>query len=237
MLRVRPLIHTSDIYGSARFLQALGLHPAKDPAPGASSAVFDAGSGRVALRSCAPGSVEEGRTALAFDVADVRGFARRTTEAGTAVELSEEDHGPAARVTSPDGMSLLAGAGPRETGAPPSALAVLALWYTPDVEAAAGVLKDMGAKPRISSDAGTSHHFKAKNGGVVATHVGEVVATELAFEYDGDVRDLVPALTAGGFEPVVVDRNCGLSLRVGAPWGADVRVDEWRQDVHGPAVR
>lgn len=236
MLRVRPLVLTPDLPGAARFLRALGLTPSQDPAPNGSYAVFDAGSGRVALQTCVPGSAEDGTVDLAFDVSDVREFARRTAEAGarSTVELSDEGHGLAARVTAPDGLSFLADAGPRETGAPPSPLTVLALWYTPDVGAAVAVLKDIGAKPRISSDAGTRHDVRAKNGGLVATRTDARTAVELTFEYDGDVQDLVPDLTADGFEPVVIDGSHGRSLRVRAPWGAEVRVSEGRPGLPRP---
>lgn len=233
MLRVRPLVYTSDPDQGAHFLTALGLTAARDPGPTSSCAVFDAGSGRVALHACTAGSAEDGTSALAFDVGDVREFARRTAEAGTAVELSEEGHGLAARIAAPDGMSFLADAGPRDTGAPPSPLAVLALWYTPGVAPAARVLADLGARPRISSDAGTWHDFRAKNGGLVAAHLGSAVGFELAFEYEGDVRDLAPRLAGAGFEPAVVDESYGRSLRVRAPWGAEVWINEWQRDAYG----
>ena len=236
MLRVRPLVHTPDLPGAARFLQALGLAPAQDPVPNASCAVFDAGSGRVALRSCIPGSAEDGTTALAFEVSDVREFARRTAVAGTAVELSEEGHRLAARVTAPDGLSFLADAGPRETGASPSPLAVLAVWSTPDVGPAVKVLGDIGAKPRISADDGTCQDFRAKNGGLVAAGTGPRTAVDLAFEYDGDVRDLVRDLTAGGLDPTLIEEGHGRSVRVRAPWGAEVRIDERQRDPSGCTV-
>ncbi|OUM43436.1 VOC family protein [Arthrobacter sedimenti] len=225
MLRVRPVISTSDLAGGAGFLRALGLSAAEDPAPDGSYAVFDAGSGRLALRSCTPGGPEDGTTALAFEVGDVREFARRTSEAGTCVELSGE-HGLVARVIAPDGTSLPAETGPRETGSPASPLVVLALWQTPDVASAVRVLKDMGARPRSSSDAGTRHHFSTKNGGFVAVHHAERPAMEAAFEYDGDVRDLSANLTAAGFGPVVAGESHEQSLRVRAPWGAEVRINE-----------
>lgn len=229
MLRVRPYVYTPDLDQGARFLTALGLSPAADPAADGSYAVFDAGSGRVALRACAPGSREDGTSVLAFEVGDVREFARRTTAAGTAVELSEEGHGPTARITAPDGTSFPAEAGPRDTGAPESPLTVLALWSTPDVAPAARVLADLGAKPRISSDAGTWHDFRAKNGGLVAVHTGPSVSAELSFEYRGDISELVPRLAGAGVDHVVVDDSSGRSLRVAAPWGGQVRVDEWQQ--------
>ncbi|MHA7210222.1 VOC family protein [Arthrobacter sp. MDT1-65] len=233
MLRVRPLVATSDLPAAAGFLRALGLHPAQEPVADGSRAVFDAGSGRVALRTCAPGSREEGRAALAFDVGDVREFARRTVEAGTAVGLSGEGSGLTARITAPDGTSFPVEAGPRETGAPASPLAVLAVWSTPDVDRAARVLGDMGARPRAGARAGTRRDFRAKNGGLVAVRAAARGGVGLAFEYDGDVRDLLGNLTAGGSGPVVSDGSDGRSLRVRAPWGAGIRVDERRGDLSG----
>ncbi|WP_104180580.1 VOC family protein [Arthrobacter sp. B0490] len=236
MLRVRPVVATSDLPAAAGFLRTLGLHPAQEPVADDTCAMFDAGSGRVALRSCAPGSGEEGRAALAFDVGDVREFARRTVEAGTAVGLSREGSLLTARIAAPDGTSFPAEEGPRETGAPASPLAVLALWSTPDVDLAARVLRDMGAKPRTGSAAGTPHDFQAKNGGLVAVRAAARRGVGLAFEYDGDVRDLLGPLTAGGSEPVVSDGSNGWSLRVRAPWGTEVRIDERRGDVPGHTI-
>lgn len=246
MLRVRPVVSTPDLPGAARFLQALGLAPVQDPAPAGSApgmdavldAVFDAGSGRVALRSCAPGSAEDGTVSLAFDVSDVREFAHRTAEAGTrlTVEPAEDGRGPTAHVTAPDGLSFPADVGPRETGAPPSPLTVLALWSTPDVGPAVTVLNDIGAKPRSAAEAGAPHGFRAKNGGLVAVRAGARPAIGLAFEYDGDVRDLLPAVAGGGFGAVVVDGEHGRSLRVPAPWGAEVRVHERPRDAVGSAA-
>ncbi|THJ65788.1 VOC family protein [Arthrobacter echini] len=233
MLRVRPLVYTSDLPSASAFLLALGLSPAVDPEPTDAYAVFDAGSGRVALQACEPGSAEEGTTSLAFDVSDVTEFARRTREAGTAVELSQEGHGLAARITAPDGTSFLADPGPRATTAEPTPLSVLALWYTPDLESAVRVLKDIGARPRISSDAGTWHDFSAKNGGLVALHAGERTGLELAFEYDGDVRACVGGLLTAGVEPTVIDESYGRSLRVPAPWGAEIWINERQRDLHG----
>ncbi|MBG6224955.1 hypothetical protein IWX63_001520 [Arthrobacter sp. CAN_A2] len=226
MLRVRPLVHTPDPTAAAGFLRALGLSPALEPAPNGSFAVFDAGSGRVALHRCVPGSPADGTVALGFEVGEVREFARRTAEAGTAVVLTGEGRDLTARVTGPDGMSFPAGAGPRETRAPSSPLSVLAVWSTPDVGPAVTVLEDIGAKPRVSSDAGTRHDFRAKNGGLVAASTGPRTAVDLAFEYDGGVPELLAGLTAGGFGPVVVEEAGGRSLQVRAPWGTTVRVDE-----------
>ncbi|MHA7240909.1 VOC family protein [Arthrobacter sp. TMS1-12-1] len=224
MLRVRPLVHTSDPAAAAGFLRALGLSPALDPAPNGSFAVFDAGSGRLALHRCVPGSPADGTTALGFEVGDVREFARRTAEAGTAVVLTEEGGNLAARVTAPDGTSFSAGAGPRETRGPASPLSVLAVWSTPDVGPAATVLEDIGAKPRTGP--GTWRDFRAKNGGLAAARRADRIDVALAFEYGGDVRDLLAGLIGDGFGPVVVEGATGRSLCVPSPWGAEVRISE-----------
>jgi len=221
MLRVRPLVHTSDPTAAAGFLRALGLSPAQEPAPDGAFAVFDAGSGRLAVHRCVPGGPADGTTTLGFEVGDVREFARRTAEAGTAVVLTGAGGNLTARVTAPDGTSFPAGAGPRETRAPSSPLAVLAVWSTPDVGAAVTVLEDIGARPRTSS--GTWHDFRPKNGGLVAACAAGRTDIGLAFEYDGDVRDLRAGLAAGGIGPVV-EEAAGRSLRVPAPWGVEVRI-------------
>ncbi|WP_298251796.1 VOC family protein [uncultured Arthrobacter sp.] len=233
MLRVRPLVYTSDLPRAAGFLVALGLAPAVDPGPNDSYAVFDAGSGRVALHACAPGSPEDGTTALAFDVSDVAEFVRRTNAAGTAAELSEEGHQLVARITAPDGISFRAEAGPRATGAAATPLSVVALWYTHRIGSAVRVLKDIGARPRTSSDAGTWHDFNAKNGGLVALHAGARTGLELAFEDDGDVQSRVSDLTAAGVESALIDESHGRSLRVRPPWGGELWINERQQDLHG----
>ncbi len=233
MLRVRPLVFTHDLPRAAEFLLALGLTSAVDPEPTGTSAVFDAGSGRVALQACEPGSPEDGTTALAFEVSDVAEFARRTEGAGTSVELSKAGHQLVARITAPDGMSFRAEAGPRSTGADPTPLSAVALWCTPHLDAAARVLRDIGTKPGVSTDAGTSLDFSAKNGGLLALRAGARTALELAFEDDGDVRDRIGDLAAAGVERAVTDESYGRSLRVRAPWGAEIRVNGRHRDLHG----
>ncbi|BBE21545.1 hypothetical protein MN0502_04280 [Arthrobacter sp. MN05-02] len=231
MLRVRPLIHTSDPAAAREFLRSLGLAPSREPLPEGAQEVFDAGSGRVALHPCASGDPEDGSVGLAFDVSDVREFARRTIAAGTPVELMEGHHGTAARIIAPDGTALLAEAGPRETNAPASSLSVLALWQTPDVGSAVRVLQDIGARPRAGSAAGTGQAFGARNGGLVSVHLRERTGAELAIEHDGDVRELIADLTAAGLEPGVVGGGRGSSLLLRARWGAEVRIDGRQQDL------
>ncbi|MFC3298210.1 VOC family protein [Arthrobacter agilis] len=233
MLRVRPLVYPSDLAASARFLTALGLRPAAEPERDSSFAVFDAGNGRVALQAGVPGSTGKGVSTLAFEVADVPEFARRTREAGTGVELSGDAQHRSALISAPDGTTFSAAAGPRDTGVPPSPLSVLVLWRTPDVAAAAKILEDIGAQPRLSAADASRHDFRAKNGGLVVVRPGGQATVELAFEYGSDVRDLVPALADGGFGPAVVDTGDGWSLRVASPWGTEVEIAERRGDVDG----
>jgi hypothetical protein len=233
MLRVRPLISTTDLPRAAAFLRALGLSPAEGPAL-TNSAMFDAGSGRVGLCSCASGSPEQGSTSLAFDVGDVREFARRTVESGTPAEILGEGPGTTAKIPAPDGMSFSAELGPRDTGAPASSLTVVARWHTPDPASAARVLEDIGAKPRNTP--GARYAYRAKNGGVVEVLAADRTVVELAFDYDGDVRELLGNLTDAGAEPVVLQDGPVRSLRVTAPWGARLLVEEKLPDVTGVAT-
>lgn len=117
---------------------------------------------------------------------------------------------------------------------------MLVVWSSSDAGSAVRVLEDMGARPRTGlgagSDAGAPHDFRAKNGGFVAVRAAERTGVELAFEFDGDVRDLAGALTAAGCEPVVIGDGPGRSLRVRAPWGTEVRILEPRGGRSGGTV-
>ncbi|KNC19355.1 hypothetical protein AC792_07210 [Arthrobacter sp. RIT-PI-e] len=243
MLRVHPAIRTSDLPRAAAFLRALGLRPAEDPAPTPSTVVFDAGHGRVTLHTGpvgdAPGTVGEGTTDLAFDVGDVREFARRTNEAGTLTEISGEGAGLTAWVDTPDGTTFPAAVGPRDTGAPASPLTVVARWRTADPDDARRVLEDIGAKPHHSRGGGHRYRYRAKNGGLVTVEAGQTgqddapsdrVTVDLAFEYDGDVRELLGDLAAVGSGPVSVEDRTGRSLRVDTPWGTALGIHQRQPD-------
>ncbi|WP_372699847.1 VOC family protein [Arthrobacter sp. JSM 101049] len=232
MLRVAPILFTDHPDDWAALLAALGLEAAVQAAGWQE---FDAASGR--LRLHAPDASHPAGTArLAFEVGDLDEFTRRTREAGTAVVLSEEGHGRTATITGPDGLSFIAtveAARPEPATADP-ALRVLALWMTPDPDGSAAILRAIGARPEIASDTGGWMQFRAKNGGLVATHSGSTAAAVPSFQYDGDVQVLHARLLTAGLAADLVDESYGRTLRVPHPdGGEDLWVNEAQQDLYG----
>jgi len=235
MLRARPLHYTSRMDAYAGLLTALGLtleHDAGD------WRVFTSGHGKVGLHFTEPGSVEDGTTALGFELRDREIFVRRTQEDGTCAELFDAGHGPSARITAPDGFSFLADPVTDLSRPAPDTdgtLKVLQLWYTQDPAAAQKVLADMGAKLAVSSETAGWALFNAKNGGLTATHLGEPNAVELAFEYTGDITVLAAKMAAQGVSGEIIDERYGRTLHLPDPSnaGATVWVNERQTDFHG----
>ncbi|WP_051479231.1 hypothetical protein [Arthrobacter sp. H5] len=227
MLRVRPIVFTPNIDEFAALFAALGLDLANDDD---GWLVFDAGSGRVALHVAEAPSVE-----LGLEVGDVHEFVRRTVEAGTAAEALDTNDGRTAHVQGSGGMVFTAHLGQRgisNAGADP-ALAVMPLWYVTDAAAGVKVFTDMGARKRLSSDSGNWTDFTAKNGGLLAVHAAGETGIELAFEYNGNVEAVQQRLRQAGIWAVLIDENCGRSLRLPNPDGKDIWVNERQQDLYG----
>lgn len=216
MLRVRPVLFTSDLAGWKRVLGALGLVCVVDRGDWLE---FDAGSGRVALRSAAPGAPEDGTVAFGVEVGDLAEFARRTVADGTRAELFDADHGQAVRVTAQDGFTFLADKAASRTTSPEAdpRLAVVGTWLTPDVSAAAQDLRNIGARPRHAST--DLADFSTKNGGILlARKAPETAVGGLAFEYDGDLAALEARLTAAGLAAARV-AAVGIAAAVGLSAG------------------
>ncbi|WP_125610169.1 VOC family protein [Specibacter cremeus] len=239
MLRVRPIHFTSRLEDYATLLTALGLRAVEDSPDWR---VFDSGDGRIALHRAEPGGPQDGLTVLGFEIRDRDEFSRRTVAAGTRAEFADADRGPSVRVTAPDGFAFLADPvqeGPvqeaTEDAAARPALAVLQLWKTPNPAAAQEVLTAIGARPAISSDTGGWATFRAKNGGLAATHHGEHNAVEPSFEYAGDLEELLPALAAAGLTGHIVDEAYGRTLHAPCPDrpGATLWINEAQRDLYG----
>lgn len=232
MLRVTPIIFTENAEGWSQLLEAIGLQRAVH-ADGWQE--FDALSGRYRLH--APDADHPaGTTRLAFEVGDLDEFIRRTRQAGTAVVLTEEGHGRTATITGPDGLSFVAtveSARPEPTAADP-ALRVLALWMTPDPEGTAATLRNIGARPEIASDTGAWVQFRAKNGGLVATHAGTTQYAVPSFQYDGDIQALRARLVEAGLAAELIDESYGRTVRLRHPdGGEDLWINEPQRDLYG----
>lgn len=222
MLRVRPIHFTSRMDQWERLLTGLGLVRTVD---GSGWQEFDAGSGRLALRRAAPGSVEDGTTAFGVEVGDLAEFARRTNLAGaernsTPAELIRADHGESCRITGEDGFTFLADKaahGAHCADADPG-LAVVEVWFTEDTAGAAGTLRSMGARFRPVPDNDETADFTAKNGGVLMVRPGAGPARAgLGFEYDGDLDALRDRLTAAGHGVGMTEEAFGRSLHLASP--------------------
>ncbi|TQJ39637.1 hypothetical protein FBY33_1658 [Arthrobacter sp. SLBN-112] len=235
MLRVRPVHFTSRIESWKQFLTALGMVQTEDDG---GWQVFDSASGRLALHGAEAGAGEDGRTVFAVEVGDVAEFARRTnlsaqedgtqdntqqadgTQAAQLAELVTADHGEACRISAPDGFSFLADKalhGAQCADADP-ALAVAAVWYTAEPEAAIRTLLHVGALPRPVPDNDETADFTAKNGGVLLVRPASGPPRPgLGFEYDGGLEPLQERLTGAGFAASLTEEAFGSTLHVANP--------------------
>ena len=236
MLRVRPLHFTSRIDDWDRLLLALGLVLTEGDG---GFRVYDAAAGRLALHSVEEGDPADGTSALAVEVRDLAEFARRTNQSAeaegtTPAELVTVGHGESCRITGPDGFSFLADkaaeAAPGDsvahgyvsdgtvaTGADP-ALAVVAVWFTADPDAAARTLRHIGARPRPVPDNDETADFTAKNGGVLMVRPASgPPRSGLGFEYDGGLEPLRQRLASAGFTVSVTEEAFGSTLHVANP--------------------
>ncbi|MDV8147293.1 VOC family protein [Arthrobacter sp. B10-11] len=222
MLRVRPVHFTSRLDQWEQLLTELGMVKTVDDGPWKE---YDAGSGRLALHTAGAGSAEDGTTSFGVEVGDLAEFARRTNEASvedgnTPAELVDADHGAACRITGEDGFSFFADKaahGAQCADADPG-LAVVEVWFTPDAEAAAQTLRNMGARLRPVPDDDETADFTAKNGGVLmARPASGAPRTGLGFEYTGELSALRDRLAAAGITVTMTEEAFGRTLHVASP--------------------
>ena len=232
MLRVTPIHFTDHVESWTVLLEALGLVHAVSSEGWHE---FDSTSGRVRLHGT-DADHPSGTTLLSFEVGDLNEFTQRTREAGTPVVITEEGHGATATITGPDGLSFSVTAQsprPEPTEADP-ALQVLVLWMTQEPAGPAETLRSIGARPQIASDSGDWVQFRAKNGGLVATHAGTRAFATLSFEYDGDAEVLLTRLHTAGLEARLVDESYGRTVLVDHPDGGEpLWINEAPQDLYG----
>ncbi|GGH98320.1 VOC family protein [Arthrobacter liuii] len=239
MLRVRPVHFTSRTEQWKQLLTALGMVKTEDDG---GWQVFDSGSGRLALHTAEVGSGQDGRTVFAVEVGDVGEFARRTNlaalEDGTqrdgtrTAEPVTADHGEACRISAPDGFSFLADKAAHfaQCADADPALAVVAVWYSAEPEAAARTLLHIGARPRPVPDNDETADFTAKNGGVLLVRPASGPPRPgLGFEYDGGLEPLQERLTAAGFSASLTEEAFGSTLHVANPdaGGANAPATVW----------
>lgn len=222
MLRVRPVHITSRTESWEQLLTILGMVRTEDDD---GWQVFDSASGRLALHAAEAGSDRDGRTVFAVEVGDVAEFARRTNasaqdEATAPADLVTADHGQACRISAPDGFSFLADKAPHgaQCADADPALAVVAVWYTADPEAAARTMLHIGARPRPVPDDDDTADFTAKNGGILLVRAASGPSRSgLGFEYGGPLEPLRERLAAAGIAAGLTEEAFGSTLHVANP--------------------
>ncbi len=247
MLRIRPTLHTPQVSRWAELLITLGLRemtplPATASPAGTAQRCFAADAGRILLEEAIGFGTE-----LAFEVRDLEKFAQWTIADGTPVTLrpAPESSGSEelALVAAPDGSVFTAlavdpldtsGTPPKETSsASEGQLAVVALWYTPDIPGAESTMANIGAKPDTISNSGNRAQYRAKHGGFVAAHSGTGASVELSLEYAGKLEVLATAVSAAGLTGHLVDEAYGRTLLVDHPDGGQLWINERQQDLYG----
>lgn len=227
MLRVRATLNTQLIGEWAQLLTTLGLVELQ---PQSGYREFAAAGGKIRLTEAAIP-----RTELGFEVRDLDKFASWTRSDGTAVELLDSGDTRSGQITGPDGLSFIVE--PVEdsdpsVGAEPG-LSVLVLWNTPDLPGASRTLLNIGARPDITPTSGSWAQFAAKNGGLVAAHVGAEAHAALSFEYAGEAQTLCNDLRSRGLVATLLDTTSGRSVLVPAPDGEPLWINERQQGLHG----
>lgn len=236
MICARPIRFTSDLAAHRRYLDALGASVVTT-APGWE--VFALGAGRLALHA-ASDQQPSGRTALAWEVADLDRWAEQARSAGLPFEIGMTGHGIAATVTAPDGTTFTVDPAAEALQPAPAetACAVLPIWYTPAAEVAGArqVVTGLGGLQRITADSDVWTDFVCPAGGLVAVHASDDGPdVELGFEFDGDVESLIPALGAAGIEAMLIDETYSRTLQIPDPdrEGRMLWINEKQQDLYG----
>lgn len=234
-LIARPIRFTSDIPAWQRIVEALGgalisEHPGW--------LVYQLGSGRLALHA-ASDEQPPGVTTLALETpVPLTEAVPAAAAKGVPVTLEDSDHGPAGVVRAADGTHLWFDAPtPVETGsgqARDPRLAVLQIWYGPDTSVPMSTVQGLGAQPRVVGDDGTWTDLTCAGGGLFGVHAADVVGTELAFEWTGDVETAKTLLDAAGLESRLIDETYSRTLQIADPDGVkEIWINARQTDLYG----
>jgi len=231
MITVSPILYAATPSAWHALAEAVGLVPAFPPDATWSEFVADGG---LAVHGVAPDDPLSGTTDLHFLVDDLAATETSLVAAGfTAEHTPLDDVG--------DMLTVVIGSGARVTltqpSSPPPAptgpLAVLPIWYQPDLAEPRRLLEALGLRARLSADAGVWMDFVADGGGLVGLHRDEHVSFELSFEYSADLDALAERLTTAGYAAAVVDEAYNRTLRVATPDRSDLFVNGRQDDLYG----
>ncbi|ACQ80630.1 conserved hypothetical protein [Beutenbergia cavernae DSM 12333] len=205
------------------------------------------GSGRLALHGVPDDDPQRGTAQVRLAVPDLDAaydtLAAPVAGTGATLERREAGHGVELVVRAPDGVPVYLD---REDPAPPArperddvaaAVAVEALWMTPDVAGSAALLTALGLTPRISSESGGWQDLTASDGGLVGVHGATTSSLSVTFEHP-DLDAVSARLDARGIAFALIDESYGRSLQVPSPDAPDdpdvtVWVNEAIHDLYG----
>lgn len=235
----RPIRFTAELSAWRHVVETLGgtlVHAA----PG--WLVYQLGSGRLALHAGGGDAGEgPGTTTLCVETPEPLDAAiRAVRDAGVPMEVAETNHGRAGVLRAADGTLVTLDA---ETTADADAgaatateprLAVLPIWYGPEVSLPREVLEALGARPEIVGDDGGWTELVFPGGGRAGVHRAESADVELAFWWDGDVEEALTLLTGAGIEAVLIDETYSRTVQFADPdGGTAIWINERQTDLYG----
>lgn len=232
-LTARPIRFTADIPGWRTILEALGAGLTSER-PG--WLVFELGGGRVALHAAS--QAQPVGTTLGMETGTpLQEAVAAASGAGVPVTLEDTDHGLAGVVRAADGTTFtLDSPTPDETGAGAREprLSVLQIWYAVDTTMPLATLEGLGARRRVVGDDGRWTDLTFPGGGLAAVHAHESTGTELAFEWDGDVEEVVGLLAEAGVHSALIDESYSRTVQVQDPdGGTAIWVNQRQTDLYG----
>lgn len=234
----RPIRFTADIPAWQRILTQLGGTLINEQ-PG--WLVYQMGSGRVALHASSEAQ-PAGQTLLALETPQALSDAVVSAAGhGVPITLEETDHGSAGVVRADDGVSFTldlptpGSPGPEGSGELDSRLSVLQIWYTKRTREALDTFDGLGLKRRVIGHDGTWTDLICPGGGLAAVHLtDEPVRTELAFEFAGDLEQLIEPLTEIGVQSALIDESYSRTLQLADPDGGKaIWINEKQTDLYG----
>ncbi|WOF23007.1 hypothetical protein N8K70_16675 [Microbacterium betulae] len=224
---IQQILFTAKTTEWHRLAGALGLTPPSEPTP--EWAEFD-GDGVLAIHH-ASGEHPAGQVDVHLLVDDLDAAERAAS--GFDVSRGALDGvGEILTVRAASGIAVTVSAGGRVTR--PGELAVLPIWFQPDLDEPHRILEALGLRPRIVSDRGGWVELVAGGGGLVALHHGDEPLIGLSFLAPGDLDALAARLRDAGFDPAVIDESYGRTVRVPDPdRGDEVWINGAQDDLYG----
>ncbi len=209
-------------------------------------AVLQGKSGRVAVHPLAGAdSVTEPITSLVLEVPDAVAAAEQLTAAGLAASWWDEAWGQQAQIAGPTGLISVNSAmedfyGYQVSNAAPSPIEVVAVVFTPDLDAMTDFFAPLGFAPGADQPPGW-RPLRAENGrGVIGVHLADrpgldqngYTTAALGFETTESLPQLAERMRAAGHPVEVVRDNAGGVERIDVtdPDGELVEIQPAAQD-------